>query len=466
MLKSARNKLKQKAARYARKGGVVRAAWSSAQTSAITTAFGFLSSVVILRTVSRADYGLFAVLIGAVDAVFLLVVGYNESIARFMKEDIPEQAKWSILSHCLYHKLAVFILAIVVTFLAAKTGFVTSIIGHQENDLSQINIYLLFALLFQGVTLVSSVMGEVVKAHSAFEFLKKYAFFAGAAHLLLILTTHFLVSDYWYFLFVNLVFSLTQLLFLTLKCRQLVGPTGFRSIFSLGPSRHTYDRYLHKYATPLTMGSIISYIKVQLPIIILGKTFGLESAANYSILSKLFKTMHKVMRGNLNDLTARLIQLQNVNRSALDKGFFWLCYGSFAMRALALAGLLVFSDLVLQIFKIPAGQQTSLLIAILGMDFLITAIQTLNGLVVRLSRSTSYLLYSTLSRSVTELAMTIWVTSRFGPIGAAVTLLTSRTVETIFLHRHVLKSKRIPGLSWLLGITVLVSFCITAYALL
>ncbi|MDC1536799.1 hypothetical protein N8516_06510, partial [Candidatus Thioglobus sp.] len=70
-------------------------------------------------------------------------------------------------------------------------------------------------------------------------------------------------------------------------------------------------KYILPYSAPLTGSSILTYVKNNLPILILGKEFSLEGVAVFSILKTFFKALHSVSGSFVNPMMSKFLELKN-----------------------------------------------------------------------------------------------------------------------------------------------------------
>ena len=75
----------------------------------------FISSIFVFRNISREEYGLYVIILSLFAIVELFMGGYNQSITRFLKDNIPAVDKIQIVLYTVYYKY--FILSIFLFFI-------------------------------------------------------------------------------------------------------------------------------------------------------------------------------------------------------------------------------------------------------------------------------------------------------------------------------------------------------------
>jgi O-antigen/teichoic acid export membrane protein len=404
------------------------------KTTAVNHGLLILSSILLIRYVSKSEYGLWRVLASTTAIAGVLSGGFDQAIVRFLPLASEKDANAAVLSS--------FAAKAVVTglCLAALLGAYPWLSDwlNVPSGLSSDFKHLFWILVASTVlSTVETTVFTVAAARKQFgpvyqaSVAKQVMVFVG---LLIVLQLRLSLAV---FLLWELFISVPQLIWLWRTTRSVTGSGGgdlwsaIRRADRWQLMRHGWRVHLRHYAVPLNISSALSYVRGHLPVILLGSRVSLESAAIYAILRNVLMTLHKLEGGVVAGVFPKVFELYETNRAGFIAKFNNYAGLSYALRGAVGLALLAGAPLMLWVYEIEPTPEIYLVLAILVLEFLMTEVANVSQLVVLLADDTRRLMVSAALRFVCEAAMLVFVTARFGLLGAAITLFVSRTVETI-----------------------------------
>jgi len=224
----------------------------------------------------------------------LLMAGFNDSIVRFLKDDISLIDKQNIILFVFYYKYFLISIFIITIYVAKQYGFFEFLIGNYSEVSNVVDSFLLVAILNGIFSTFISVNNCILNAQQQYQLTANISLLRNVTYFVVVVVLSFYTQDYLNYLYSNVALSVIVLLFLSVKINN-----NFRelAIFNLIKSKFRFSvgkKYIFSYAAPLTISSQLTYVKNHLPAIILGKEFELEDVAVFSILKTFFKALHSL----------------------------------------------------------------------------------------------------------------------------------------------------------------------------
>jgi len=389
----------------------------------------FLASVLIFRNVDKSFYGVYVVLMSLFAFPELLMAGFNETITRFIKDKIPLADKQSIILNVLYYKLILLSAFTVIIYMAWRFSLFELLINNYENISDGLGGFIWIAILNSYVGIFLGVNSNILVSQYDYRFSGYIGLIRNIVYLMIVFGLTFYTHEYIYYLYCNFTIGLFLLVVLSLRINRVYPDYSFMTLMQLKPSSGIYKQYIIPYGSPLTVSSILTYVKNHLPIIILGKDFALEDVAFFSVIKVFFKALHGLTSSFLDQITSKFIALKdNYKKWAL--AVISLFYGGVLIRVVVIIGAIFFSPYFFEIYKIEDTSLTRLVFYLLSAEFFIAGLMNNFGFVLRMEDTTRKVLMISLIRFVVELSLIYFLLPKYGVVAAALILLLARYVET------------------------------------
>ena len=408
--------------------------------SIINYAILFLISILIFRNVDKSDYGLYIVLMSIFAMLELFMGGYNQSIARYLKEKISQEDKQQIILYAFYYKYLLLIIFLLILFILNYSGFSPYIINNYTSIQDSIHNYIVIAALNTIVSIMLGISTVVLTSLYHYRFVTFLSILKNLIYLLCVVGLIFFTNEYLIYLYVNLLVTIVLLVILSLKIIKEHKEYSFLCLIQIRFKLSIYKKYLHSYATPLTMTSLLTYVKNHLPIIILGKEFELETVAVFSILKNFFKALHTLAGSFIGSLTSKFVEMKN-DQNKFKKVLNSIYYGTLIVRIFIYIIMIVFIEYLFIIYNLENSYINKLLVFILGIEFIVAGMMTVYGTLLSLKTDTKKLFYTSLGRFFLECILIYFFLFEYGILGAALILLLSRYFETILAYLFIRKEK-------------------------
>lgn len=407
-------------------------------SSIINYAILFLISILIFKNVDKSDYGLYVVLMSIFAILELFMGGYNQSIARYLKEKIPQEDKQQIILYIFYYKYLLLIIFLLILFILNYFGFFPYIINNYSSIEDNIHNYIVIAILNSIVSIMLGLSTVILTSLYYYRFVNFFNILKNLTYLICVLCLIFITNEYLIFLYTNFFISLILLTILSLKIIKEHKEYSFLGLIKIKFEISVYKKYLHSYATPLTMTSLLTYVKNHLPIIILGKDFELEDVAVFSILKNFFKALHTLTGSFIGALNSRFVEMRN-NKKKFQIVINAIYYGTLIMRIFIYGMVILFIKYLFMIYNLDDNYINKLLVSILGIEFIIAGMMSIYGTLISLKTNTKQLVYISVGRFFLECILIYLILFEYGILGAALILLLSRYFETFLAYLFIRK---------------------------
>jgi len=418
----------------------------------------FFSSLLIFRTIDRNEYGLYVLIVSFMAIAELFMGGYNQSISRFLKEQISLNDKQQIVLYSIYYKYGILLVFSLVMFIIIQFGFLKYVINNYNIVETVVDKYIIVILLSSVLSILSGVSVAILTALQNYKIVNNSLIIKNLLYLLFVICLIYITNNYIVFLYVSLVLNFFLFLYYTIKLNLKYPEYSLIVLLKIRLEISIYKKYLFSYATPLTTISLLSYAKNHLPIIILGKEFELSELAVFSIIKKFFKTLHTITGSFLQPLLSKFIQIKNENISHYNYSLNNLYYYTLLCRTIIYLFLIVLVDYFFLIYKIQTLDFYTFIFLILGFEFILAGIMSLFGIILTTNKSTKYLLYVSSLRFVLEIVLIYYLLIDYGIVAAGLIMLISRSFEIIIAYFFVRKEKIIKKLG--LNILIILPFII------
>jgi len=401
----------------------------------------FISSILVFRNINRDDYGLYVLILSLFAIVELFMGGYNQSITRFLKENIPEIDKVQIILYTVYYKYFILSIFLLFIFIIHQLDLIVYLI-RDYSDVSDIfDKYILIAVLGSVLSVLSGISSTILTALYHYKITNNSLIIKNLCYLISVAILIYFTNDYFVFLYVSLFLNLILFIFLSSVLYSKYPEYLFFRLLKKKLDLGIYKKYLWSYATPLTTISILTYVKNHLPILILGKEFELEDVAIFSIIKIFFKTLHTISGSFLQPLLSKFITVKNESINEYKFIMNKIYYASFFLRIVIYVILLILSDYFFLIYKIEQIFLYGLIFSILGFEFIIAGIMIVYGTILNTNKSSKYLLYTSIIRFIIELLLIYFILFKYGILGASLIFMVSRFIETLSAYYFVKKEE-------------------------
>jgi len=259
-------------------------------------------------------------------------------------------------------------------------------------------------------------------------------------YLMIVFGLTFYTNKYIYYLYCNFMISLFLLVALSYRINRVYPDYSFTSLIQLKPTSGIYQRYIIPYGSPLTVSSILTYVKNHLPIIILGKEFALEDVAVFSILKTFYKALHSISGSFIAPMMSKFLKLKN-NIEDFSKKMNAIFYGALFIRLSSFFILSFLLKYLFLVYKIENNEINQFIFYVLGLEYVIAGIIASYGIVLRLDKTTNKVLITSVVRFIVELTLIYLILLDYGIMAAALILLLARYVETVVSYFFIRQQK-------------------------
>ena len=413
---------------------ILRMAFLVAKTNVGAQLLLMISSIVLIRYVSKAEYGLWRMLASTTAFIPLLFAGMDQAIHRFVPVESRRNAD------------AVTLSAFAVKASVTVVGLgVLALLYPQIPDWLNVptSMRRQFAPLFwvmlgsTAVVPVATTLFAVTSAHKQFELVFKITMVKQSLMLVCVFLVVELQLTLVHYVASELALSVLQVMILWRAIRPLAVERGGDLLGALiardrvSLLYHGWRVFLKSYAVPLNVASALSYIRGHVPVMLLGSLFSLQSAAVYSIFKNVLTTIHKTEGGILSGVMPRVFQLYESDRNTFLPKFTHWTGRIYALRFAVGVSVILGAPLWFWVYKIEPSSQLTMVLVVLVLEFLMSEVVNVSNMAVMMSRRTTSLMLSAGVRFVFEVPLLIFVTRRYGMIGAAVTLFLARSAQAM-----------------------------------
>lgn len=405
-------------------------------TNVIVQAVFIVSSVLLVRHLSKADYGLWRVL-GALTAITsLLFSGFDNAITRFVPVEVRRDADTVVWS-------AFVLKAALTAVVVAALVFSLPVLPRWLNISPEMRPLFgqLFWLMLASAALspISTTLFGTAGAHKLFSLILRVSVAKQIAIFICVIGVITLDLGIAHYVVCEVFLNVLQVVYLWRAIKPVTKERGgdlLAAAMALDRwtlLRNGWNQYMKAYAMPLNASSLLSYVRGYVPLLLLGSRFSLESAAVYSILRNILTTTHKTIGAVVAGVFPRVFEMYETNRALFIRRFYRYMGVSYLLR-LVLATMIVFgAPIIFWVYRIDVTPGLMLVLAILVLEFLMAEVVSVSHLAVLLSKRTTALLWSSGFRFVVEAILIAFVTLRYGILGAAITLFISRSSEALVI---------------------------------
>jgi len=390
----------------------------------------FLISIIIFRSVDKSFYGLYVVMLSLFAVIELLMTGFNDVIVRFLKDKIPLSDKQSIVFFVLFYKYFLILLFILLSYITRQYGFFEYLIGNYNEVSALLNSFLMVVIINGIFSTLISVNNCILNSQLEYKYTANVGLIRNLLYLLVVTTLSFYTNEYLYYLYSSILLSFGLLLCLSIK---IFNDFNEFSILNIIKSKFSIDigkKYIFPYAAPLSISSLLTYVKNYLPTIILGKEFSLIDVAVFSIIKTFYKSLHSLSSSFVDPMMSKFLEYK-ISSDGFAKKMMTIFYGTFFLRLVLLIVLTLISQYFFILYKLESNEINRLIFNILGIEFVLAGVMISYGLVLKLDKNTNKLFFIGLIRFSIELLLIYLILIDYGILAAALILLLARYVETV-----------------------------------
>lgn len=393
----------------------------------------FLISVIIFRTVDKSYYGLYVIMLSLFAITELLMAGLNDSLLRFLKDKVPLKDKQGIILFILLYKYFLIFIFIVCMLIAKEYGFFKFLIGNYEEVVAVINGFLIVVILNGILSNFISINNSILNSQLEYKFTSRVEFFRNFFYLIVVFLLSLITTNYLHYLYSSTLISLFTLIFLSTKIRISFNNFFITSVFKAKTSLSIGKKYIVPYSAPLTGTSILTFVKNNLPTLILGKEFSLEDVAVFSILKTFFKALHSLSGSFVNPMMATFLEIKNNDKNYSSK-LGEIFFGTLLLRLSLFFSILLINDYFFLIYKLDNNSVNQFIFYVLGFEFVIAGMIMVYGINLKLSTNTVKILTASLARFFVEIILIYLILIDYGIMAAAMILLVARFAETAITY--------------------------------
>lgn len=347
------------------------------KTSLLAGSINFIAFYIFMINADKTDFGIYLILSGLFALPSRITEGINDTIIRFGYENRKDDNEFTLLlftSAIILYLVASIIVILIISFI--------SVFLKNGNLYSSYLIFTIFLFVFLNV-----IKGFLISLHSSklnYNFIFKINLSGSIIFfIVIILIVNKFNSEVIYFLWINIIISFFQILFLKdFKINNL-------KFFRKKKFFYYYNKYFKKYSLPLFGNHILSFFsKEHFSNLILGISFGPEILTNIAIVRGIFDFVQnyvgKFIR-KLHPIYHSLIDGEKRSkylRLFLNSGNIF--YAIFAVF------MYLFQDTLFLIFKLEKTEFISLIFLLIAVEFTVKFINLYyNNLIILGSKTLS-----------------------------------------------------------------------------
>ena len=191
----------------------------------------------------------------------LLMTGFNDVIVRFLKDKIPLSDKQSIVFFVLFYKYFLILLFILLSYITRQYGFFEYLIGNYNEVSALLNSFLMVVIINGIFSTLISVNNCILNSQLEYKYTANVGLIRNLLYLLVVTTLSFYTNEYLYYLYSSILLSFGLLLCLSIK---IFNDFNEFSILNIIKSKFSIDigkKYIFPYAAPLSISSLLTYVK-------------------------------------------------------------------------------------------------------------------------------------------------------------------------------------------------------------
>jgi len=388
----------------------------------------FLSSIVLIRSLSKDDYGLY-ILVTSYFAFFeLLLGGFNASLIKYIPTSGKKMQHELIATILVIKTIIVIFIEIALFYLYPFSYNFLNIPEDKIQIYSIIYIILSFAFLFK---YIGNTISALINAYMLYDSMFKLSILNALVTLFIALLVWFFKLEVWQYVFLSIlwIFLNMNILFFILYKQKKLSLRLLQKSCQIITIKKVLQEKVLSYSLPLFGVGILSYIKNYVPNLIFGSLISLESLAIYNIFTKIITIIHKGYASFLQKLYPKLFQMVNSRSSAINK-LFWI--GLF-IRIFFFCLLYFGYDYLVELYKISWNSYNSLIFIVLLSSYLLMYFATFGNLVVLSKKKTVGLFISSFIRNVPSLFIYYYGFIFYGMKGFIVAIFINAYLGTNYI---------------------------------
>ena len=416
----------------------------------ISSAILFISSIILIRTLSKDDYGLYVLIIAFFAFFDLLLGGTDASLVRFIQSS----------GKSMQHKLiaAVFSIKTIIVsmiLIALYLLYDTSINMLNINN-DKLHIYYLMYIIISISFLfkyIATTISTIINAYMLYDLMFKLSVLSSIVTLFISSSIYFWKLEIWQYVLLTTMWSFcyTVLLVIVFYKQKLISFKYIKKYINLTDIQYIVKDKILSYSLPLFGVGILSYIKNYLPTYIFGTMISLESLAVYSIFKKLTDFLHKGYASFIQRLYPKLFKMIDSKSKAIDK-LFWI---GLILRIFIFIGMYFSYDFILNIYNITEGEYDKFIFITLLSVYLLMYFATYSHIIIMSTKNTLGIFISSFLRNIPSLFLMYYLFNYYGLIGLLFSIYINAYLGTSYI---IYLAYKISNKSYLLYIYYLILF--------
>jgi len=156
----------------------------------------FISSIFVFRNINKDDYGLYVLILSIFAIVELFMGGYNQSITRFLKENIPAKDKTQIIIYTIYYKYFILSIFLFLIFIIYQIDFIKYLIRDYSEVSDIVDKYILVAVLGSILSVLSGISSTILTTLYHYKITNNSLIIKNSCYLICVMFLMYFTDDY------------------------------------------------------------------------------------------------------------------------------------------------------------------------------------------------------------------------------------------------------------------------------
>jgi O-antigen/teichoic acid export membrane protein len=413
-------------------GSVFSALRSVTQTKIVTFILNQITTLILVRYLSKSDYGKIAICTSIFALIELGIQIFDSAIVRFYPT-INHGRRLALVNTVIWLKFSLAILSILA--MAAIIAIFPTFGETYSIFQYSVIIYLNLANLVLSIPRDSfeKVLNAQFKYKSIFV-LSTISSLNGLIGVCLLILFNGTWQHFFIYKLSETILVLITATYFIWQSEKLILVYTTRLRWAL--FKKTYSKFIHKYCLPLGAASLSTYVKNYAPTFVAGSVSGLDALGTANVLTNIVRTFHKGTQDIFDRMMPLLFKKQSDNPQVFEKLYTSYFIKGLILRCAVILFFIIFSPIIFRLYTVEFNKTNFLLYELLLAEFgLVYFISVTNYLI--LSRTNMMaMLWASLSRNLIGFALTILFVKLFGIVGLPAGFLISALLSLLLNIRQ------------------------------
>lgn len=420
---------------------LLAAAFKVSVLEMVFQAIGFLVVVVKFRYFGAAIMGLIGYFgaLGEIPGAFY--TNFNRSLVRFVPPASPRRRAELFLASFVFQAAIVAVLLLLlglVVLLLPKLAFWRT---HTEAAGIDASFAAAFTAAIMGLAMVQSWLSAMTSALQRFVTVQLVKIVNALIQVGIIGALSLLVADLerglWVYYWMQTGLIVATILFLGWKMWSWAGLGEHLSILRPSEIRRivasVYHEQLKYYTLPHQYTALVSYVKENLAVLLLGQMGMLADAGLYNLANRIYAVPRRLIPSVVDLMLPKFIKMAETEKERFRSRYNDFTWLQFALHAAMATGLFAGLPILQWIFGVEGQKKMGLIFFLFSANLAINALTHSNRIVMELGKDMRWYALSVTIRMVVVVGITFLLVPLMGSAGATLALALSTLVVFLMM---------------------------------